>query len=85
MAAVEKREFTFAQGSNITIGIVNNADGTQTVTISASASGITASQNPNPGVNSTGPGDALPSNTPATWFELSSAPGFWIPAWQVNS
>lgn len=84
MAAVQKREFTFAAGTSITLTITDNSDGTQTVQIDADG-GITADENPTPGVNSTGPGTALPSNQPFTWIELSSHPGHWIPAWVVNT
>lgn len=78
----ERREFLFTG----LVSVVDNADGTQTVTVTGTPSSPTFDSDVlNPGVNSTGPGEALPSNTPAGWLELAPGTGKWLPYWVVNT
>lgn len=83
MAAVQKREFTFTAGSNVTIVVTDNADGTQTVQISATG-GALQLINPttSPGLSG-GAGESLPAN-PQTWVQDTNT-GFWVPEYHTGS
>jgi hypothetical protein len=84
MSAVQKRQFQFAAGSNVSVGIVNNADGTQTVTISATGASLQLiNPTASPGISG-GAGQTIGAADPETWVQDTNT-GFWVPEWHTGS